>query len=149
MTAITPGAPLSFLEIASGASGRSPEMVHRRVGIEKLEPGTFSVMAVHIRVADVVILFRVELSFDQIELVLQHSECDGYVMFHPDALLIADYPVGAAADNVAQIFRLAHHLHGDIARRVAHLQRAVYVKTDELRQTCSSFGFVEISRILC
>jgi hypothetical protein len=41
-------------------------MVNRSVGIEKLEPGTFSVIAVHVRVSDVVILFRVELSLDQI-----------------------------------------------------------------------------------
>ena len=78
-------------------------------------------MAVHVRVADVVILFRVELSLDQIKLVLQHGEGDGYVVFHPDALLIADYPIGATADNVAQIFRPAHHLHGDVARRGAEL----------------------------
>src|SRR5882672_7090978 len=118
---------------------------HRSVGIEKLEPGTFSVMAVHVRVSDVVILFRVELSLDQIELVLQHGECYGYVMCHPDTPLIADRPVGAAADNVSQIFRPSHHLHGNGARRVAHLQSAVYVKTDELRQTSSSFGFLRIS----
>jgi hypothetical protein len=107
-------------------------MVHSSVGIEKLESSTFSVLAVHVRVADVVVLFRVELSLDQIELVLQHGECYGYVMFHPDAPLMADRPVGAAADNISQIFRPSHHLHGDGARRVAHLQRSIYVETNEL-----------------
>ena len=75
--------PYGPCEIASDESGRYPEMINSSVGIEKREPGTFSVMAVHVRVSDVVILFRVELSLDQIELVLQHGECDGYVMCPP------------------------------------------------------------------
>src|SRR5262245_9424247 len=119
-------------------------MVHRSIGIEKLEPSTFSVLAVHVCVSDVVILFRVERSLDQLELVLQYGECDGYVMRRPDALLITDRPVGAAADNVSHIFRSSHHLHGDGARRVAHLQRAVYVKTDELRHKYSSLRLFAI-----
>src|SRR4026208_2611313 len=119
---VAPGLPRSYM--VSGhhqtASGRYPEMIHRRIGIEKREAGTVSVMAVHIRIADVIILFRVERSLDKIELVLQHGEGDGYVMVHPDTLLMANYPVRAATDNVSQIFRPAHHLHGDVARRVPH-----------------------------
>jgi len=80
-------------------------MVNRRVGIEKREPGTFSVMTVHVRVADVVILVRVEHRLDQIELMLQHREGDRDVMLHPEAPLMADRPVRTAADNVSYIFR--------------------------------------------
>ena len=38
------------------------------------KPVMFSVMAVHVRVANVVILFRAELSFDPLEVVLQHGD---------------------------------------------------------------------------
>ena len=114
---------------------RCPEMIRGSIGIEKRKPGTFSVMAVHVRVANVVILFRAELGFDPIELVLQHGERDGDVVFHPHALLMADRPIGAAPDDVSQLQGFAYPCHGDAARRVADLERPVYVETDEPCQT--------------
>jgi len=92
-------------------------------------------MAVDVCVAYVVILFRVELSLDPIELVLQHGECDGDVVFLPHALLTTDGPIGAAANDVTQLQRFPHPRHGDVTRRIAGLEGSVYVKTDELRQT--------------
>jgi hypothetical protein len=59
---------------------------------------------------------------------------------------LADQPVRAAANNISQSFRPPPHLHGDIARRVAHFQHAVKVKTDELCQMCQpeEAGAVEV-----
>ena len=112
-----------------------PEVVHRSIGKKIRKPGTFSVIAVDVRVSNVEILFRAELRFDLIEPVLQHGECDGDAMFHPHALLRADRAVGTTADNVPQRLSAAYPRHGDVARWVAGLERSVYVKTDELRQT--------------
>ena len=114
---------------------RCPEMIYGGIGIQIREPVAFSVVAVHVRVANVVILFRAELGFDPIEVVLQHGECDGDAVFHPHALLLADRPIGAAPDDVSQLQSFPHPRHGDAARRVAGLERPVYVETDEPCQT--------------
>ena len=109
-------------------------MVNRSIGKEIRKPIQLSVILVDVGVADVEILFRAEIHFDLIEPMLQHGECDGDAVFHPHALLRADRAVGTTADNVSQRLSFAHPRHGDAARRVAGLERSVYVKTDELRQ---------------
>jgi hypothetical protein len=101
---------------------------------EKLEPGAFCVMAVDVGVPDVIIRFRLKLRSYHVQLVFQYGELYRNVVVPPDAPLVADHPVGAAADNVSQIFCRPHHPHGDAAGRVAHLQGAVDVKADQMRQ---------------
>src|SRR4029434_816953 len=107
-------------------------MIDRSIGIEIGKPVTFGVMTVHVRVADVVIVIRGELGFDLIELVLQDGERDGNAVLGPDAPLIADGPVRAASHDVSHVECPPQPLHGDVAWRVADLERPVYVETDEL-----------------
>src|SRR5437868_2802415 len=51
---------------------------------------------------------------------------------------MADRPIGTAADDVAQLERLPHAGHGDVAGRAAGLERAVDVEADELGQIWAS-----------
>ena len=53
-------------------------------------------------------------------------------MLHPHALLTADRPVGAAADDVAQRERFPHARDRDDPGRIADFERTVDVETDEL-----------------
>src|SRR6476661_5200295 len=122
--------PLGIVRVLSGY----PEMIYGSIRIEICEPVTFSVMAVHVRVADVDVVLRAELGFDSIEMVLQDGKRDGNAVFLPHPLLLADGPIGAAPDDVAEPERLPHPCDGDVTRRVADFERAVYVEADELSQ---------------
>jgi hypothetical protein len=101
---------------------------------EKLEPGAFCVMAVDVGVPDVIIRFRLKLRSYHVQLVFQYGELYGDIVVPPDALLIADHPIGAAADNVPQVPGHPDHLHGDATGRFAHLQGTVDIKTDQSGQ---------------
>jgi hypothetical protein len=70
-----------------------PEMVGWHVGLDKVEPGLVSEILVHVRIADVVILLRLEAGLHVVQLVLEGHKVHDDVMVCPDSALVADWAV--------------------------------------------------------
>src|SRR5262249_34598774 len=74
---------------------------------------------------------RRKLHPDVRQAVLEHREVDHDAQPLPQVLLKADWPIGAAPDDIAQALGLAHQRDGHDTGRLADLERSIDVEADQ------------------
>src|SRR5215831_11894092 len=119
--------------LPAGKEHGAPGAVGRGVGAQEVEARIGGVIAIGVGVTDVVVRLCQEPRPDVGQTVLEHREVGGDAEPLPDLLLVANRPVRAGADEIAEPLGRAHEGDADDPGRLADLQGAVDVEADEYR----------------
>src|SRR3984893_8022365 len=110
---------------------RPPCLEHGRIGPEEPEARLTGEEVTEARVADVKVRLGAKLRLDVGQPMLEHREVGRDLELLPQVALVREGAIRAAADEIAEPLALAHHVDADEARRIPHLESAVYVEADQ------------------